>query len=342
MTEENTGSHVIAWDINKQAIAEVAEDFKDVDAYEDLEGAKAAKKTLTKMRTALTDAHKETKAEALAFGKKCDAKKNEYLALIREIEDPISEQLEEIRTAEARKEEARVAEIMGHITRLQAYALDRHSLTLEEMEQRRKTLLEEHIDPEIYQELEEDAKLSKDEADLKLRLAIDREKTRLEEEAEKKRIEAENQELRDKLAKQEAEQAERDRIAQEEADAKAAEERAAQKLIDDERQKELDEQQAAIDAENKRLADEQAERDRIAAEEQAELDRQEADAEAAKLAAMQAPDVVKLEKYAEAIDHLIGLKPVMGSNQGNIVLLDTVATLVEAYDWLKQNIEEMK
>lgn len=341
MTEE-TGGHVIAWDINKAAIAEVAEDLKDVDAYKDLDEAKKAKKTLTKMRTALDAAHKETKAEALEFGRQCDAKKNEYLGLIRAIEDPISEDLDRIKNAAAVAEESRVSEIMGHIERLQAYALDRHSLTLAEMEQRRDTLSTEVIDPEMYQDFAPDAKLAKDEADLKLRLAIDREKTRLEEEAEKERVEAENKELREKLAKSEAEQAERDREAQKLVDKRAEEARASQKIIDDEKQAELDAQAEANRIEAKRLADEEAERQRVVDEEAAALFAANEKQKAEELAALQAPDLEKLEAYAVHIDAVIGLKPVMGSTQGSIVLLDTVATLVEAHAGLMQNIEEMK
>ena len=334
MTEE-TESHVISWDVNKAAIAEVAEEFKDVNAYEDLEAAKVAKKTLTKMRTALTEAHKETKSEALAFGKLCDTKKNEYMVLIKEIEDPISDDLDAIKGAAAKLEEDRVARHMAEIERIQAFSLDRHSLTLDEMQERLATLRNTNLIEGKLEEFAGDWQLSKDEADLKLRLAIDAEETRLEEKAESDRIAAENQELRDKLAKSEAEQADRDATARAEQDKKDAEARAAQKVIDDERQAELDQQQADIDAEKKRIRDEN--------EAQAEADNKaKADAEAAELAAMQAPDVVKLEKYCEAINQLIGLKPVMGSTAGNAVLLDVTADLIQVETYLKDSIEEMK
>ena len=150
-TEEQQ-TPIIAWDINKAAIAEVAEELKDIDAYTDLPAAKKAKKKLTKMRTTLGEAHKETKAEALAFGRKVDAKKNEYLVLIRAIEDPISDQLTEIKEKAEREEQDRVDIITELIDAMSAAANDRHNMTIEELEQSRQTVLAIEITEEVYQE----------------------------------------------------------------------------------------------------------------------------------------------------------------------------------------------
>ena len=339
---EETQGPLIQWDINKAAIAKVAEELKDIDPYKDLKGAKEAKQKLVKMRTKLGDAHRETKAEALAFGRKVDAKKNEYMALIREIEDPISDDLTKIKNAALVKEEVRVAKIMAEIERIQAYSLDRHSLTLEELEARLSDLRDQVLNLVLLEEYAEDAQLATDEADLKLRLAIDREKADITESEEKERIEAENKELRDKLAKSEAEQGERDAEAQKLADKRADEAQAAQKKIDDDRQAELDEQAEANRIEAERLAEEEAERQRVVDEEAAALFDANEKQKAEEMAALQAPDVDKLTKYAEAIDHLIGLRPVMGSTAGNSALLDTVGRLVDTHTVITNHIEEMK
>ena len=330
MTNEDTGTQVIEWNINDAAIEEAAVACRDIDAYQDLDAAKQAKKGLTKMRTKLSEAHKETKAEALAFGRKVDAEKNRLLILIRAIEDPITEQLDEIKNAEAKAEEERLQKIMNYIEGIQAFALDRHSLTLEELVARRDELHSRGIDPEVTQEHHEDAQLSYDEADLKLRLAIDAEETRLKEEAEKAAVEEENRVLREKLEKAEADQAERDAAARKEIE-EAAEE---QRKKDAERQAELDAQQAEIDKENARLAQEQADKeDAEEAERVAE--------EAAKLAALQAPDKDKLELFAADLKTLIDSKPVMGSTAGASILLSAMADLIATHGDLIYQTEEL-
>jgi len=340
--QEQTQGRVIAWDVNRAAIAIVAEEMKDIDAAVDMKAAKEAKKKLVSMRTELTEYHKATKAEALAFGKLCDIEKNSLMELIRVIEDPIGEKIDEIKNAEARKEEARVTKIMAEIERIQAYSLDRHSLTLDELNERRETLLNTILDPELLEEYIEDAQLAKDEADLKLRLAIDREKTEIAEREEKAELERKNKALEAELEEARVANEERDRkqreydeeqerVRKEAADAEAAEQRA----IDDARQKELDDQQAEIDRQNKEREDaEQAERDR---EEQ-----EKAEIEAQKIRDLQAPDVDKLAKYAEALEHLIGLHPVMGSNAGNAVLMHATNGLNAVHTRLTYDIEEMK
>jgi hypothetical protein len=330
MTDENQ-TQVISWDINKAAIAEVAEDLKDIDAYRDLKGAKAAKKTLTKMRTALGEAHKETKAEALAFGRLVDAKKNEYLALIREIEDPITAQLDEIKNAEAKAEEERVQIRMTEIERIQAYSLDRHDLDLDQLEERLKNLREQECDVEHMMEWADDWDLAKQEADLKLRLSIDRERTRIEEERKQQEIAEENarkqKELDDRQAAMDLEEAERKAI-QDKADQERREKEDKEAR---ERQEELDAQQVAIDEQQKELDD-------IAREEERKKAKEEAEA----LALAQAPDRDKLLLFANAVDHLIGVKPTLDTDAGNEILLNATAMLIEVAHDIRTSTEEMK
>jgi len=301
MTEEST-TPVISWDINKAAIAAVAEELKGVDAYKDLDGAKAAKKQLQKMRTKLGEAHKETKADALAFGRKVDAKKNEYLGLIKEIEDPISEQLDEIKNAEALKEQDRVDAIQAQIERLQAFANDRHGLELDELQERYKTLTDEPIAEEVFQEMYDTAGLIKEDGLMKLRITMQNEKERIEEERKAAEVAAENArqkaELDARQAKMDAEDAER----KARQDAEDLERRKVEQAEADERQAEQDkiaaEQAAAqrlIDDENARIAQDKA--DDEAAERAAEALREE---DEARLAA--APDVEKLNAWATALN----------------------------------------
>jgi hypothetical protein len=339
----------IAFNVNDATIAEIAEQCKEVDAYKNLAGAKLAKKVLTKMRTTLGDAHKEAKSGALEYGRKVDAEKNRLLVLIREIEDPISKDLDDIKNEAALKEAERVQHILTHIERLQSYALDRHTSTLEELQAKREALAAEELTEEVYQERLEDAQLTKDEADMKLRITIQNEKERIEQEEAQRMAAEENQRLADELAerqaamdaedvnrkeKQAAADAERRKIDDADAakrkaeqDKIAAEQAAAQKIIDDE---------------NARIAQEAADK---AVKEQAERDEEERknlEAEAEARAIEQAPDRDKLLLYADAVDHLIKVKPTLATDVASEVLLQAVSMLIEvAYDIRKQT-EEMK
>jgi len=335
--QETLENRVITFNINDAAIAEVKEDLGEVDAYKDIDHAKKAKKTLTKMRTALTDAHKEVKSEALAFGRRCDAEKNRLMDAIKEIEDPITEQLDAIKNAEAKAEEERQTKIQGGIDQIDAFALDRHDLTLEQLNERLDTLLNLKVDPEFYEERTEDAENAKEVSESKLRIAIIKEGERLEEEAEKARVEAENKELREQLEKAEAEKKERDA---EEAKRQAEENAEAQRKAD-------------IKADAERKAREKAEREKQEAEDEARKlreekeererkEREEAEAaEAAEIAALQAPDKQKLELFAADVSSLIDNKPVLQSDAGNEILLNAIASLIEVSKYINSKSEEL-
>jgi hypothetical protein len=324
--QDTLESRVITFSINDARIAEVKEDFKDIDAYKDLDAAKGAKKSLTKMRTTLGEAHKEAKADALAYGRRCDAEKNRLLELIAKIEDPITEQLDEIKNAATKIEEARVQKIMEGIEQVQAFALDRHDLTFDQLNERLDTLLRHKIDPEFFEEHTEDAENAKEVSESKLRIAIMNEETRLKEAAEKEELARKNKELQDQLNRQNAEQAERDEAAKKVADETAAE----QKIKDDARQAELDKQ-----------AEEQAAAQKVLDDDAAKKAQQEADDQAAELAAIQAPDKEKLTLFAQAIDHLVGAKPTLQSDAGNAILLDAVASLLQTKNYIETKREEL-
>lgn len=324
--QETIENMVVAFSVNDAAIAEIKEDLGAVDAYKDLDHAKAAKKTLTKMRTTLADAHKDAKADALAYGRRCDAEKNRLLVLIAEIEDPITEQLDEIKNAEAKAEEARVQKIMEGIEQIQAFALDRHDLTFDQLNERLDTLLALKVDPDFYAEHIEDAENAKEVSESKLRIAIMNEEARLKEAAEKEELARKNKELQEQIQKNAEEQAERDKAAKEEADRIAV----LQKIKDDERQAELDKQ-----------AEEQAARQKVLDDEAAAKAQKEADDQAAELAAIQAPDKEKLTLFAQAIDHLVGSKPTLQSDAGNAILLDAVTSLLQTKSYIETKREEL-
>lgn len=319
-------NRVIAFNINDARIAELAEDFKDIDAYVDLTAAKAAKKSLTKMRSTLGEAHKEAKADALAYGRRCDAEKNRLLDLIAVIEDPISEQLDEIKNAAAREEQQRLDKIMEGIEQIQAFALDRHDLTFDQLNERLDTLLALKVDPDFYAEHSEDAENAKEVSESKLRIAIMNEEARLKDVEEKEELARQNKELQDQIDKNAAENAERDAAAKKVADDAAAE----QKAKDDARQAELD-KQAEEQAAAQKVLDDEAEAKRVKEEEE----------QAAALAAIQAPDKEKLTLYAQAIDHLVGVKPVLQSDAGNAILLSAINSLLQIKNYIETQREEL-
>lgn len=315
---------LIDFNVNDAAIAEVRENFKDIDASKDMDEAKFAKKVLTKMRTTLAEAHKEQKAEALAFGRLLDAEKNRLLELIGEVENPIKKQIDDVVNAVALAEDARKGLIETHLQRLASYMLDRHDLSVEQIKERRENLAKEPLTEEIYQEFLGEAKMEHEEADSKLRIVLQRELDAEEERAKQAKVEEENAALRKELEeataankKREDEQREYDaeqaRVAQEAADAeiaKQAEELAAQQKIID-------------DAEAERKA-------------KAKLE------EEAESALRRAPDREKLLHYAEMIDEMVKTKPVMESQEGANTMFVVVSDLTDLIQIIKDQVEEMK
>jgi hypothetical protein len=329
---EETGIHApIVFSVNDKVIQEVAEEFKEVDAYKDLAEAKAAKKVLTKMRSKLAEAHKAAKADALEYGRKCDAEKNRLLEQIKVIEDPITEQLTEIKEAEERKEQERLDKIQAALERIEAHAADRYSLTLDQLRERQENLGNIEITEEIFQEFTDRAELLKQDAGMKLDLAIKAEKDRIQEEAEKAEREEENRRLKEKIDAMEREQEEQRRKEQ----AKAAEEAAeAQRKADIKAELERKAREKAED-EARKLREEKEERERQEAAEQARK-------EAEERALAQAPDREKLLTFAAKVDELLKGKPELATEEAREVLRQAEAMLIEvAYD-IRKMTEEMK
>lgn len=306
MTEENgmneeatQEKQVINFNINDARIAKAAEEFKDIDAYKDLVTAKRAKKVLVTMRSTLAEAHKDQKAESLAYGRRLDHEKNRLLDLIAPIEDPISTQLTDIKEADARKEQARIDAIEEKIESIRAYGHELEDLTVIDLQKIQDRLASIVILEDDYMEFCAQAEGAISEAESRLRIAINKAQAREEEEARLEQVrkdqEARQAELDEQQRKMDAQaetlrkdREERDRIEQE----KQAKENAERQAALDKQAEEQRAEQDKIDAENKRIANEQ-EAERKEAERVAAADR----------AAELAPDRDKLEALATALDN---------------------------------------
>jgi len=286
-----TPKHVVEYNITDTFLAELAERYKDVDAYKDHDVAKAAAKECQQLRKTLEEKRVELKKDALEYGRAVDGEANRIKAAIVKVEDPIKTQLDEIRDAEKIKEQARVDEIESQLAVLRAYGQETDGKTLAELQEWQDKLNELEITEEVFQEFREQAIGAKAESESRLRIAIGHKQAAEEEAAklEQQRKEQEEEQAKLDAQREEIEEGQRKlREQQEAAEAKAKEE---QETKDAERQAELDAQQAEIDKQN-------AEK-----EEQERKEREKAEAEAA--AARQAelaPDKEKLERLANIIE----------------------------------------
>lgn len=328
---------IITFNINDQRIADAKEEFKGVDAYVDHAAAKKAKRVLTKMRTTLADSHKKVKAVALAHCQDVDAEKRRLLTLIGEIEDPISKQLTEIKEADDKKEEERLDAIMAGIERIQAFSLDRHTLNLEQLNERLAGLAEIEITEEIFQEHLDDAENARTVAESKLRIEVGNAEERAEATRKQEETEEENRQLREQLDAQKAKDDAAAAEKRQQDDADAAEQRkkdddeaAERKAEQDKRDEEQAAAQKVIDDENDRLQ-------KIADDEEADRKQKEAD----DLAAIQAPDADKLALFGRHIQDLIDAKPVLQSDVGNAILLTTIANLIATLEDLRESAGEL-
>lgn len=210
MTElvEPKSSELVVFDEVAAIIADYkVENEKLTFDYESKEGAKQAKShiaNLRKVKTKVSEIHKEAKAEALAFGRRLDAKKNEYndevdkmIAFHKEPLDAI--EAKKIAEAQARQQEKAEAEAK-RVAEIEAR--ERAIILAEEKIAREKEEAEEKIRREKAAEAERVMKEQQKKID-----RIEEEKRIAEEEAERLRVQAEEK------AKAEAE-AEEDRLAE--------------------------------------------------------------------------------------------------------------------------------
>jgi len=175
--------------------------------YADKEGAKQAKSHMSKLRKVkgkISEVHKEAKAEALAFGQKLDAKKNEYIGKVDEMikvhKEPLDAIEAEVIAESLKKQQEKADAEAKRIAEIEAR--ERAIILAEEKIAREKDETEEKIRREKAAEAERVMKEQQEKITL-----IEAEKRIAEEEAERLRIQAE------KKAKAEAE-AEEDRLAE--------------------------------------------------------------------------------------------------------------------------------
>lgn len=167
------------------------ENDKLVFDYADKEGAKQAKSHMSKLRKVkgkISEVHKEAKAEALAFGRKLDAKKNEYIGEVDKMIKVHKEPLDAIEAeviAESLKRQQEYAEVQAKkIAEIEAR--ERAIILAEEKIAREKAEAEETIRREKAIEAERVMKEQQEKIN-----RIEEEKRIAEEKVEKVRIEAE-------------------------------------------------------------------------------------------------------------------------------------------------------
>ena len=282
-------SAIVEYNATEAALAKLRETYKgavfDVTTTKGLDQAKEARKELRSLRTALELKRKDLKAPILERGELIDNEAKRITAALKELEEPIDEQIKaEERRREAEKEERerlrreraiKIAGKIDEIRRLPIEAVSKTSAQIAEMIEAANAL----VFDTGYDEFAADAWQARDRAVAELESLKDA-KAAQEAEAERLRVERERQEAerRESEARAAAERAEAERIAAIERQRIAAEQaerdaaaRAERERLDAERA-ELDRQRAEIAAQQEAIA--KAERERLAAE------RQRAEAEA--------------------------------------------------------------
>lgn len=175
--------------------------------YESKEGVKQAKSHIAKLRkvkTKVSEIHKEAKAEALAFGRRLDAKKNEYNDEVDKMIDFHKKPLEAIEAKET--EEA--------LARQQEYA-DAEAKRIAEIEARERAII--LAEEKIAREKDEaEEKIARGKAILAEKLIKEQQEKIAKVEEEKRIAEEETEKLRtqaEEKAKAEAE-AEKEKLAE--------------------------------------------------------------------------------------------------------------------------------
>ncbi len=193
-----------------------AENEKLVFDYASKEGAKQAKSHIVKLRkvkTKVSEIHKEAKAEALAFGRRLDAKKNEYNGEVDKMvtfhKDPLDAIEAEVIAEATRKAkeyaDAEAERIAGIAAREQAVKLREEKIAREKAETEEKIRRENEAEADrvILEQQEKIARIEKEnrsakeaakrleiQAEAKAKAEADAEEERLADIAAEKAIEA--------------------------------------------------------------------------------------------------------------------------------------------------------
>lgn len=173
--------------------------------YESKEGAKQAKSHISKLRKVkgkVSEVHKEAKAEALAFGRRLDAKKNEYNGeidkMIKVHKEPLdvieAEVVEKSMAALRAKEEAEAMRLAEIEARERAIILAEEKIAREKAEAEEKIAREKaaeneriiQVQQEKIKQVEEEKRIA-EEAVEKAKIQVE-EKAKEEAEAEEERL----------------------------------------------------------------------------------------------------------------------------------------------------------
>lgn len=192
-------NELVVFDEVSATIAEYkAENEKLVFDYANLEGAKQARShiaNLRKVKTKISDVHKEAKAESLAFSRRLDAKKNEYtgevermIAVHKDPLDAIEAEKQAVIDAEKKRLEQEEEKRLADIEAREAAVKEAEEKLAKEKTEAERIEREKHIAEEAAAEAKVQAeRKAKAEADAK-------------ELAEKKRKEAEETKEQKRIA----------------------------------------------------------------------------------------------------------------------------------------------
>jgi len=263
MTEKS--AELVEYSVTNIQLADLAAKYPVVPDASTTEGYQAIKECLSEvrpLRTAVEKRRKELKADALAYGRKVDARAKEITTALLDIETPFKEakvaedQKAEIEAQEARDaEEKRVLAIQGRVSDIHKKVEGLLNATSDQINARITEVIDINMDD--FEEFGEAASFAKAAVLDSLKKAFDARVDFEQQQAEQERIAKEQREAQAAL------------------DSKQAELAAQQKKVDEERKEAarvMQEAQDKAEAEKKRVEQEKADavrKDREKAEQEA-------------------------------------------------------------------------
>lgn len=247
----------------------------DVETSKGLKAAKDARKEIREPRYLIENLRKEGKRPILELGRQLDGKAKEMTERLLTLESPVDESIKEREQREERErqekieaEQKRVETIQEHISDMRRWIVSctRFDATAEFIAIHIADLEELEISDERFQEFRQQAEETKAAVLVKLREVHTAAVAREEERRKAAEAQAELDKLRAEQAKRDEEERGKREAAEAEARKKREAEEAKQRAELEAQRKQQAEEQARIDAENKRIADERAAWEREQAE----------------------------------------------------------------------------
>jgi len=330
-------TEVIEYGITDVALAELGERLNGVDARQDYALAKTSLKECQQLRKKLTDAHKEKKADALAFGRRLDVEKNRIMNKIVAVEEPIKESKDAVDKEAERKEAARIQAFTNTIDEIESLGEALYDADIGELTDRLARLQEFKI--EGFDEYFPKAKATHNRVSEAITGAINAAKLAAVEaeklEAQRVEQQAEADRL-SKIAKDQEAAAKKLRKEQEEIDRKKREELEAIAEAQRQRQEKIDREEREL---NERKAAEEAEKARLEQEAKDTEERERLERAAAERAEQLKPDKDRLSSLADAIEFINA--PDVKSNEAQFVIAETRESLVMVAIELRRRIKEL-